>query len=146
MLYSSTVSVSLPTRKYPPMNHLLFPLLTLLIQWLRPSYNARLRFLEAQIRVLRSRIDATRIVPTPEERNELLRLGDSIEHDISEILHVVQPKTYRRWLRERQRHVSFKASGRPRTPQALKHLIIRGRVRCKQQLGGIITSYYREAA
>ena len=40
-----------------------------------------LRFLEAQIRMLRSRIDTSRIVPTPAERAELLRLGAAAEHD-----------------------------------------------------------------
>jgi len=41
----------------------------------------------AQIRTLRSRIDATRIVPTPKEKAELLRLGVLLGHDVAEIKH-----------------------------------------------------------
>ena len=57
------------------MNQLLFPLLRLIIQWMTPKYDARLRLLHFQIQMLRDRIDASGIVPTPEERAELLRLG-----------------------------------------------------------------------
>ena len=38
-------------------------------------YNARLQFLEAQIRMLRTRVDTNRVVPSAEEKDELLRLG-----------------------------------------------------------------------
>jgi len=57
------------------MDRFLFVMLSLVLQWFRPRYNAQLQFLEAQIRILRSRIDVTRIIPTPQEKAELLRLG-----------------------------------------------------------------------
>ena len=66
------------------MERLFFPVLSLALQWFRPRYNTRLQFLEAQIRILRSRIDASRIVPTPKEKAELLRIdwvgGESMAH------------------------------------------------------------------
>jgi hypothetical protein len=77
--------------------------------------------------MLRNRIDATRIVPTPQEKNLLLRAGESIGHDINELLHIVQPKTYRRWLREQKKSTRFRTSGRPRIPEVLRALIIRMR-------------------
>ena len=97
------------------MEAMLFSLVTLATQWLRPRYNARLRLLEAQIRMLRSRIDSSRIVPTPQERAELLRLGAEMDHDIDEVMHVVVPATYRKWLRQLRGAKSFRPSGRPRT-------------------------------
>ena len=107
------------------MERLFFPVLSLVLQWFRPRYNAQLQILEAQIRILRSRIDSSRIVPTPQEKAELLRLGASIGHDVSEVMHVVQPETYRRWVRQSRRGVVFKPSGRPRTPMATVNLVLR---------------------
>ena len=59
------------------MNSLLFTLFTLLTELLRPKYDAKMAFLMYQNQMLRDRIGTTRIVPTPEERAELLlhRLG-----------------------------------------------------------------------
>ena len=48
------------------MERLSYRLLALLAHWFTPMYNARLQFLEAQIRMLRSRIDTNRIVPSAE--------------------------------------------------------------------------------
>jgi len=76
------------------MERLFFPVLSLVMQWFRPRYNAQLQFLEAQIRILRSRVDASRIVPNPAEKAELLRLGAMLDHDVTEAMHVVQPETY----------------------------------------------------
>jgi putative transposase len=81
--------------------------------------------LEAQIRILRSRIDVTRIVPTPQEKAELLRLGAMVDHDVTEMMHVVQPETYRRWVRQSRRGIVFKPSGRPRIPMATANLVLR---------------------
>ena len=78
------------------MDRFLFSMLALALQWFRPRYNAQLQLMAAQIRILRSRIDATRIVPTPKEKAELLRIGASLGHDVAEVMHVVQPETYRK--------------------------------------------------
>lgn len=107
------------------MDAIFFALVTLLTQWLRPRYNVRLRLLEAQIRMLRSRIDTSRIVPTPEERAELLRLGATMGHDIDEVMHVVVPATYKKWLRQLRGAKRFRPSGRPRTPMATRLLVLR---------------------
>ena len=64
-----------PTEGIRVLDHHLAAILTLFLQILTPRYNARIRFLQAQITILRSRIPAGRIVPTPRERAELLRLG-----------------------------------------------------------------------
>ncbi len=107
------------------MNHILFPILALASRWVRPAYNARLRLLEAQIRMLRARVDASRIVPSPQEKEELLQIGAELDHDVTDVLHVVQSKTYRRWLACRRKRAAFKRSGRPRLPAPLRRLIER---------------------
>ena len=107
------------------MDNILFSLITLLSQWLRPRYNARLRLLEAQIRMLRARVGTPRIVPTPKERAELLRLGAAMDHDIDEVIHVVVPASYKKWLRQLRGGKEFRPSGRPRTPMATRRLVLR---------------------
>jgi len=81
--------------------------------------------LEAQIPMLRSRVDTIRIVPTPQERAELLRLGAAMDHDIGEVMHVVLPATYQKWLRQLRGAKPFRASGRPHTPFATRRLVLR---------------------
>ena len=75
--------------------------------------------------MLRNRIDVSRIVPTPEEKAELLRLGAMMDHDVGDVMQIVQPKTYRRWLRESRNEAPLKRSGRPRIPEATRELVVR---------------------
>ena len=107
------------------MDRVAFGLMTLAMQWLYPRYNARMQFMEMQIRMLRSRVDASRIVPTPRERTELIRLGSSFEHEIDDIMHVVLPETYKKWLRELRDNRKHRPAGRPRTPLATRNLVLR---------------------
>lgn len=107
------------------MDRLLFSLLTLAPQWFRPQYNTQLQMLQAQIRILRFRIDVSRIVPTLQEKAKLLRIGSWLGHDVAEVMHVVHPETYRKWVRQSRRGVPFKRSGRPRTPAATVNLVLR---------------------
>ncbi len=64
------------------MERTIFMVLALAMQWFRPRYNAQLQLLTAQIRILRSPIDADRIVPNPKEKAELLALGAQLGHDV----------------------------------------------------------------
>ena len=90
------------------MDRFFYTILALALQWFRPRYNAQLQLMTAQIRILSSRIDASRIVPTPKEKAELLRLGASLDHDVAEVMHVVQPETYRKWVLQSKRGIPFK--------------------------------------
>ncbi|MGE4489850.1 MAG: integrase core domain-containing protein [Kiritimatiellales bacterium] len=67
-------------------------------------------------------------MPTEEERTELLRLGAMLGHDISDVMQVVKPATYRRWLNRKQ---SRRKPGRPRIAQATVNLILQ---RAKENL------------
>ena len=107
------------------MNQLLFPLFTLFAELLKPKYDASMALLKFQNQMLRDRIDASRIVPTPVERGELLRLGKMCEHDVEELLTVVKPETYRAWVRKSVKGVVFKRSGRSRIAEAIRNLIHR---------------------
>ena len=58
-----------------------------------PKHDGQIQLLLYQIKMLRDRIDDPRIIPTSDERAELLRLGAEIDHDIGEIMKVVKPGT-----------------------------------------------------
>jgi putative transposase len=103
----------------------MFMMFTLFEHRLQPTFDARLQFLEAQIRFLRARLDTNRILPTPEEKLELLRLGEVLQHDVDNVIHIVQPKTYRAWRRKLQCRERFQRSGRSRISDALRNLILR---------------------
>jgi putative transposase len=94
----------------------------LLAEKFRPRYDVRLQFLTYQVKMLRSRIDDSKIYTTPEERAELTRLGALIEHDISDVMLVVKPGTYRRWLKPKK--AQEKKPGRPRMAEATVNLVL----------------------
>lgn len=79
-----------------------------------PQYDARLQLLVFQVKMLRARINDSKIIPTEAERAELIRLGALIDHDISDVMLVVRPATYRRWLNRAES--KRRKSGRPGTP------------------------------
>ena len=94
----------------------------ILAEKFRPRYDVRLQFLAYQVKMLRSRIDDSKIYTTPEEHAELTRLGALIEHDISDVMLVVKPGTYRRWLKPKE--AQEKKPGRPRTAEATVNLVL----------------------
>jgi len=73
-------------------------LLVLLNHFFMPRHNAQLRLLKAQIAILRARIPTQRIILSPAEKAELLRIGAECGHEVDGLLEVGRPATYRRWL------------------------------------------------
>lgn len=66
---------------------------------------------------------AASIIPTEEERENLMRLGTLLDHDISDVMLVVKPSTYRRWLNAGKEKRT--KPGRPSTPQATVNLVLK---------------------
>ncbi|MBI1336410.1 MAG: transposase [Phycisphaera sp.] len=86
----------------------------------------RIRFLKAQVELLRQRMPGNRVILTPEERSRLLRLGASLGHRVDDLIGIVGVNTYRRWVRDQLAGQSSKRVGRPRRMSAsLKALILR---------------------
>jgi putative transposase len=95
----------------------------LLAEKFRPRYDARLQLLAYQVKMLRSRIDDERIYTKPEERAELMRLGELLGHDVADAMLVVKPDTYKSWLKPKEE--KQRKPGRPRTAEATVNLILR---------------------
>ena len=69
------------------METLLFALTSLAKRWLQPRHNAQVQFLREQIRILRARIPSERIIVSPVERAELMRLGALLDHEVRDLIH-----------------------------------------------------------
>ena len=104
--------------------NLFFVIFTFLAHRFMPKYDVRMQLLMFQGKMLRDRIDDQRIVPTPEERTELLRLGNAINHDVADVMLVVKPQTYRRWLSPKSKASSRNKVGHPGTAEDIVALII----------------------
>ena len=85
----------------------------------------RLQILLLQIKMLKSRIKTARIVATPEEKSELLRLGALLDHNLNGVLQIVQPETYHKWRRQSAAGVPAKPLGRKGLVQEVRDLIVR---------------------
>ena len=107
------------------MNSTLSLLLVFLSQFFIPRHNPQLRLLKAQITILRARIPTQRIILSPAEKAELLRIGEECGHDVDGLLEVAKPATYKRWLTQMRSGHPFKAVGRPRLTQELRDVVIR---------------------
>jgi putative transposase len=97
----------------------------MLLQFLAPRHNAQIRFLKAQVAILRRRVPMERIVPSPAEKAELLRIGAEFGHDVRPVLEIVKAATYRRWINDARRGRQPKRSGRPPLCREIKDLVVR---------------------
>jgi putative transposase len=74
---------------------------------------------------LRSRIPVERLILSPAEKCELLRIGAECGHDVEGLMEVAKPATYNRWLAQMRGGRPFQSVGRPRLTQELRDVVIR---------------------
>jgi putative transposase len=88
--------------------------------------DARIRFLQVQVELLRQRVSGNRVILTPEDRSRLLKLGASLDHRVDDLIGIVSVKTYKTWLREQRGARQPGRVGRRRViPPSLRALIKR---------------------
>src|ERR1043166_724585 len=87
--------------------------------------DARVRFLKAQVDILRRKLGGNRVVPTPDDRLRLLALGAELDHNVSSIIGIVTPRTYARWVVEQREGRKVGRVGRPKVARDLKALVRR---------------------
>ena len=87
--------------------------------------DAQLRFLKLQVQLLRAKLPGDRVILSPEDRAQLLRVGKAMDHRIHDVIGIVSVKTYRRWVREAAAGQKAGRVGRPKKVTAsLKALIL----------------------
>jgi putative transposase len=107
------------------MNDWFHAVLFILFETLSGRRDDRVRFLKAQVEILRKKIPGNRVVVDPGDRKKLLELGAAVGHEVEDILVLVHPKTYRHWLLEKKRGKLPKKVGRPRMDQAVREAILK---------------------
>ncbi|MFH1419922.1 MAG: hypothetical protein ABII12_16740 [Planctomycetota bacterium] len=107
------------------MTRLFCVLLHLLREGFQARRQAQIRFLQAQVAMLRRKLDRNRVILSPADRAHLLRIGGELGHDVKDILEIVTHQTYRRWIREQQRGRETRCVGRPRISAVRRRLILR---------------------
>lgn len=111
------------------MSRLLQPLF---LYWTMLSDRAvaeHMQLLSAQLRMARDRVPGP-IRLTPQEKRRLIKLGRHLKRPVlNELLQVVTPRTFARWLNDERRAKKTTAEprgpGRPRTPEEIRELIMR---------------------
>jgi putative transposase len=107
------------------MFHWLYVVLHLLNEALAARRDVRIRFLKAEVRILRRKLGGNRVIPSPEDRACLLAIGAETDHDVADIMGIVTPKTYHRWVFEQRQGHKPKQVGRRRFGRNTRQLIIR---------------------
>jgi len=88
----------------------------------------QVRYLKVENEVLRAKLPA-RVTITPRERQRLLKFGIKLGKAIHQIVTIVTPGTFLRWIREdkraRQRNFPIAKRGRRRTAEQIRKLIVK---------------------
>ncbi len=105
------------------MNPLFHPLLHLIIAATDHALARWVLYLKEENRILRDRVPGKQIHTTPAERARLLKYGKPIGSAIDQLIAIVKPSTFRRWIREEGKCAGKK--GRPRTRRNLRELVVR---------------------
>jgi putative transposase len=87
--------------------------------------DARIRFLKAQVEILRRKLGGNRVIPSPDDRARLLAIGQELDHNVADVIGIVTPRTYCRWVTELREGRRAKHVGRPRVSRNLRELVIR---------------------
>jgi putative transposase len=105
------------------------PLFLLLLRATGDELALMVEYLKAENRILRDKLP-NRITVTPKERSTLVKLGRAIGTAIKDLITIVTPRTFLRWLQDDQPTKDKKEKkpkrppGRPKTEQEIEDLIV----------------------
>jgi len=105
------------------MKKLIHPLLMLIAQATEKELVLYIEYLKAENRILRSKLPK-RICVTPAERSRLVKLGVRLGSGIKELITIVHPRTFARWVSDGTSAAKPRKRGRPRKPEEIRQLII----------------------
>jgi putative transposase len=105
------------------MKRFLHPLLLLLARATEKELVQMVEYLRTENRVLRGKLPG-QIDVTPAERAKLLKLSLRLGSKLKDVITIVHPRTFARWLREKRSGVKRRKRGRPRKPEDICQLIV----------------------
>jgi len=87
--------------------------------------DARIRFLKAEVEILRRKLGGNRVIPGPADRARLLAIGQELGHKVADIIGIVTLRTYSRWVEELREGRPAKRVGRPKIARNIRDLVTR---------------------
>jgi len=111
--------------EYTVMDRPYQPLLFVLARCSRNQLIRQIEFLKAENEMLRKRIPLQKITLKPEERARLVQLGQAVGPAVRYLITIVRFACYRTWISKVQNKEPQKRMGRPRTPAAIRELVLR---------------------
>jgi putative transposase len=87
--------------------------------------DARIRFLKGEVEILRRKLGGNRVIPSPSDRTRLLAIGQELGHNVADIIGIVTPRTYSRWVEELREGRPPKRVGRPKIARNIRDLVTR---------------------
>ena len=106
------------------MTRLFHPFLALIASSTDRALARYIEYLKAENKILRARIPG-QVHTKPAERKQLLKLGKIIGKAIEELISIVTPATFYRWVRDESEEPRKKrAKGGRRKPQELRDLVV----------------------
>lgn len=108
------------------MSRVFHPLFYLFACATRQMLARYVHFLKAENELYRSKFSG-RITLTAAERQRLVRAGRGLGKDVRELVTIVKPATFMRWVNggSKKRPLGKRKPGRPRTPDDVRELILR---------------------
>ncbi|MEM7515981.1 MAG: integrase, partial [Planctomycetota bacterium] len=102
------------------------PLFFLFARSSEEQLRRQILFLKAELEMTRARVPQSRIFLSNDERQRLLELGDGVGSDVFELVSIVHPRTYRRWLERRSDgKPPAKKMGRKGTSETIRQIVVR---------------------
>jgi len=102
-----------------------YVLVHLLVEAGAARREARIRFLKAQVEILRRKLGGNRVIPSPDDRARLMAIGQELNHNVADVIGIVTPQTYCRWVEELRTGRKPKRVGRPKIARNLRELVVR---------------------
>ena len=109
-----------PTVK--PMTRLCHPFLALIATSADRELTPCIEYLEEENKILRARIPG-QVHTKPEERKRLLKLGQVLRKAFEELVTIVKPATFYRWIRDELEEARKKRKGGQRKSSELRELV-----------------------
>ena len=108
------------------MRRFINPLLFWAAQSRRADLIRQIQFLKIENEILRSKLPK-HIRMTRQQRSRLLRFGEPLGRAINQVISIITPGTFLRWLRGKRgsKPQGTRTPGRPRTPQDIETLVLR---------------------